>query len=97
MKRRLLNIAWSVVNQFDSFGEALKHAWKVIKLQAELCMGVVKFAYTKKDGTRRAAIGTLDNVPAVKGERKSPFSLLTYFDLEANDWRSAKVELLIFN
>jgi hypothetical protein len=96
MKSRLFNIAWSVVDQFDSFGEALRHAWKVIKLQAALCLGVVKFAYTKKDGTRRAAIGTLDNVPAVKGVRKSPFNLLTYFDTEANDWRCAKIENLIF-
>ena len=96
MKTRLFNIAWSIVDQFDSFGEALRHAWKVIKLQFELCIGVVKFAYTKKDGTRRAAIGTLDNVPTVKGVRKSLPSLLTYFDIEAGDWRCAKVENLIF-
>jgi hypothetical protein len=96
MKRRLFNIAWSVVNQFNSFGEALAHAWKVIKLQVELCIGVVKFAYMKKDGTRREATGTLMDVPAVKGERKPNFGLLTYFDIDCSEWRSCLIQNIIF-
>lgn len=96
MKRRLFNIAWSVRNQFATFSEALVHAWKVVKLQFALCIGVVKFSYTKKDGSRREAIGTLDNVPAVKGERRTNHGVFTYFDIPAQDWRSAKVENLIF-
>lgn len=96
MKRRLFNIAWSVRAQFATFSEALTHAWRVVKLQISLCLGIVKFSYTKKDGSRREAVGTLDSVPAVKGERRTNHGVLTYFDLDAQNWRAAKVENLIF-
>lgn len=96
MKTRLFKMAWSIKAQFNTFGEALAHAWKVIKLQVELCLGIVKFKYRKIDGSIRSAVGTRDNVPAVKGLRPSNPSILTYFDLEAADWRSAKAENLIF-
>lgn len=98
MKRRLFNIAWSIVNQFDSFAAALTHAWKVIKLQYALCtQAVVNFTYKKVDGTIREAVGTLESVPTPKGGfRKPNHSLLTYFDLQQQDWRCAKVENLIF-
>lgn len=97
MKRRLFNIAWSVAKHFDTFAEALRHAWKVVKLQVELCLGTVQFKYRKIDGSIREATGTLESVPPVKGaKRPANYSLLTYFDLAAQDWRSAKIENLIF-
>ena len=99
MKRRLFNIAWSIVDQFDSFAAALVHAWKVIKLQAALCLkAMVNFSYRKVDGSIRNAVGTLVNVPTPKGgERKPNHKVMTYFDLQQNDWRCAKVENLIFD
>lgn len=98
MKRRLFNIAWSIVDQFDSFAAALTHAWKVVKLQYALgTQAVVNFTYRKVDGAIREAVGTLETVPMPKGGfRKPNHSLLTYFDLQQNDWRCAKVENLIF-
>jgi|ERR1700744_46603 len=98
MKRRLFNIAWATVAQFDSFAEALKHAWCVVKLQYALCtQALVNFKYKKVDGTIREAVGTLESVPTPKGGfRKANYGLLTYFDLQQNDWRCAKVENLIF-
>ena len=98
MKRRLFNIAWSIVGQFDSFGDALAHAWKVIKLQYALCSeAVVTFTYRKVDGSIREAVGTLETVPTPKGGfKKTNYSLLTYFDLQQQDWRCAKIENLIF-
>lgn len=97
MKRRLFNIAWAIRKQFNTFAEALTHAWKVIKLQFELCIGVVKFKYKKIDGSIREAVGTRDNVPATKGSDRSPnYGILTYFDIEADGWRSAKIENLLF-
>ena len=99
MKKRLFNIAWSIVDQFDSFAEALKHAWKVIRLQFELCTrALVEFKYKKVDGSIREAVGTLETVPMPKGGYKKPnHSILTYFDLQVQEWRCAKVENLIFN
>lgn len=101
MKTRLFNIAWSVRKHFATFAEALVHAWKVVKLQIGLCLGIVKFQYKKIDGSIRQAIGTLDEIPAEKRPaagtpRKVNFGLLTYFDIEAGDFRSAKIENLIF-
>ena len=98
MKSRLFNIAWSIVDQFNSFAEALAHAWKVIKLYKALCtQATVNFTYRKIDGTIRAAIGTLTSTPATKGsDRKNNHSILTYFDVEQNGWRSSCVNNLIF-
>jgi hypothetical protein len=99
MKRRLFNIAWSIVDQFDSFASALTHAWKIIKLQYALCtQALVNFTYRKVDGSIREAAGTLECVPTPKGGyRKANYGLLTYFDLQQNDWRSCRAENLIFD
>lgn len=99
MKRRLFNIAHAIKNNFNTFAEALIHAWKVIRLQFALCtQAVVNFKYRKvSDGSVRWAIGTLETVPAVKGERRSvKYDLLTYFDLEAQGWRSCQISNLLF-
>lgn len=95
MKTRLFNIAWSVADKFNSFSEALTYAWRVIKLQIGLLCGVVSFKYKKVDGSIREAVGTLD----VKYERKGGTShkgVFTYFDVEADSFRSCKLENLIF-
>lgn len=97
MKSRLFKMAWAIRANFQTFGEALSHAWKVVKLQFDLCTKpVLKFSYMKKDGSRRDAIGTVETVPAIKGVRPVNFGLLTYFDLEAQDWRSAQIQNLLF-
>lgn len=98
MRNRLFNIAWSVADKFDTFSEALIHAWKVIKLQWALCtQALVNFKYKKVDGSIREAVGSLQNPPMPKGGmRKVNHSVLVYFDLQQQDWRCAKVELIIF-
>lgn len=98
MKSRLFNIAWAVRKQFSTFAEALTFAWRTIKLQWALCLGVVTFSYKKVDGSTRIATGTLDSVPATKGlKRPANYSLLTYFDIDAQEFRSGKIANLIFN
>jgi len=98
MKSRLFNIAHTIKNQFASFSEALAFAWKVMKLQIALTASAfVNFTYRKIDGSVREAVGTLRNAPTPKGgHRKANHGILTYFDLQQNDWRCAKVENLIF-
>lgn len=97
MKTRLFNIAWGIRKQFSTFGEALAQAWKIIKLQVELCLGVVAFKYKKVDGSIREAKGTLDNVPAVKGsDRVKNWGNVVYYDVDSQGWRSFKAENLIF-
>jgi hypothetical protein len=98
MKSRLFHIAHTVKGQFTTFAEALAHAWKVIKLQMALyTRALVNFTYRKIDGSIREAVGTLVNAPTPKGgERKVNYGLLTYFDLQQNDWRCAKIENILF-
>lgn len=98
MKRRLFNIAWSVRKSFSTFAEALVHAWKVVKLQFALCtQTLVRFKYTKVDGSVREANGSNANLPYTGAPRKAPnYGLLVYFDLDAQAFRSAKIENLLF-
>lgn len=81
MKSRLFKTAWSISSKYASFSDALKAAWKVIKLATKMKQGVVNFAFKKVDGSLREAVGTLKNIPAVKGDRKPNLALFTYFDL----------------
>lgn len=97
MKKRLFNIAWSIRKQFATFGEALTHAWRVVKLQFCLCtQAVVNFKYTKVDGSVRQAVGTLESVPAPKGGKPVNYGVLVYWDLVAAAYRSCRVENLMF-
>lgn len=98
MKSRLFKIAHSIKNKFGTFSEALIHAWKVIRLQYALCTNaLVNFTYRKVDGSIRHAVGTLESVPTPKGGfRKQSYKLLTYFDLQQQEFRSCKIENLIF-
>jgi hypothetical protein len=74
--------------------QALRVAWINAKLKMHMRTRIVKFYYTKVDGSIREAYGTLSNklVPATKGDdtRKKNDTLQTYFDTEKGEWRSFK-------
>jgi hypothetical protein len=92
-----MRIAWAIRKQFNTFREALVHAWKVIKLQWQLCTeAIVEFKYKKIDGSIREARGSNADLPYTGKPGRTPnFGLLTYFDLDANSFRSCKIENLI--
>ena len=96
MKSTLFHIAHSIKANYATFAEALKMAWKTIKLRMQMKRGVVHFAFTKVDGTIRKAIGTLNNVPASTGTKAPNYSVFIYFDVEANAYRSSRINNLIF-
>lgn len=91
-----MKTAWSIAAHFVTFADALRRAWQIVKLAAKMKRGAVSFSYLKKDGTIRKATGTLNNIPAIKGAREVNYSVFTYFDTEANSWRSACAQNLIF-
>jgi hypothetical protein len=98
-KSKLFHIAHSIKHQFNSFGEALRKAWYVLKLRAKMKSQIVSFRFKKVDGSTREAIGTLraDLLPEIKGNsNKINHSVMAYFDTEANGFRSFKVENLIY-
>ena len=88
-----------------SLGLSEKKADEVMMLESKMLEQAVKFAYTKKDGTRREAEGTLDPKKMImengepwtpKGEAKpvAP-QWFKYFDLDAHGWRQFDVTQLI--
>ena len=75
----------------SSFAEALKYAWKALKLKARMAMEVVEFQYKKLNGEIRKASGTLKNIAEfIKGNsgNKTREDLMCYFDVEKKGFRS---------
>lgn len=79
--------------------EALKAAWKAMKLKAKMAAGVVEFAFRKADGTIRKAVGTLlqsvSHYEFKGGSRKKSYSTVAYFDMEKQSYRSFTIGSLI--
>lgn len=91
--RKIMKLAWQFVklNGF-TLSEALKEAWANIKLVNAMHKGIVKFYFTKVDGSKREAYGTLSSevIPPVGGERKNNDTCQVYFDTEKQAWRCFK-------
>lgn len=93
-KSKLFHIAHSIKHQFNSFADALRKAWVIIKLRARMKKQIVSFKFKKVDGSIREAKGTLmaNMLPEIKGtSNKVNHSVMAYFDVEANAFRSFKI------
>ena len=81
---------------------AMKMAWRAEKLIAELHTTEVKFSFIKEDGTCREAFGTLikeiiEKVWTPKGAEPKPNpEVVRYFDIQAEGWRSFRVDRVKF-
>lgn len=72
--------------------------FKTTILKYKMRHGIVKFSYTKKDGTIRTAIGTLKKnlLPETLGTGRKPSpEVLVYYDTEKASWRSFRKENLL--
>ena len=91
--------AWQMVKKNGfKMADALRVAWLNFKLRAKMMLGIVKFYFTKVDGTTREAYGTLkaDLMPEIKGsERKPNPTVQTYYDTEKCEFRCFKVANLV--
>ena len=78
--------------------EALRTAWRNLKLCKKMTDGVVRFVFKKVDNTFREAHGTLMNgmVPVTHGTRRTNDTCQTYFDVDRNEWRCYKKSNLLF-
>lgn len=66
------------------------------RLKELLSHGPVQFAFMKRDGSLRTAVGTtrLNVIPLQfhpKGKRPAPPSVVAFFDLEKGAWRALSV------
>ncbi len=92
--RSVMQLAWQFVKRNGlTMSEALKTAWRNVKLQMEMKKGIVKFYFQKVDGSIREAYGTLNEnlLPEAKGsEKKQNDTIQTYFDTEVQEFRCFK-------
>ena len=92
--KSVMTLAWQFVKKNGyTMSEALKCAWNNIKLRAALPQRIVKFYFTKVDGSLREAYGTLDphrTPDVVEGNRKKCDTVQVYFDTEKDEWRCYK-------
>ncbi len=90
----IMRLAWQFVKRNGfTMAEALKCAWANIKLKNAMTGRIVKFYFTKVDGSIREAYGTLKEslLPTTQGSgRKTNDTLQTYFDTEKQEWRCYK-------
>ncbi len=91
--REVMQLAWQFIrmNGFN-MSEALKTAWRNIKLRKAMTERICKFVFQKIDGTIRIAYGTLksDIVPATSEERRPNATIQVYYDTEKESWRCFK-------
>ncbi len=83
---------------------ALREAWKIQHLRDHLDDGVVVFKYRKVDGSIRLAVGTRnvkffvpeDCIPkGGQNENVENFRVVPYYDLQAQGWRSFRIDQLV--
>lgn len=93
MKKVIVSVSKDAVEVAGATTGALN-----ILLRERMLAGIVHFSFQKKDGSIREAFGTLhkDRITITSGEAATPNPLVgTYFDLEANAWRSYTIANLI--
>ena len=98
--RAIMQMAWQFVKRNGmTLADALKKAWQVFKLKAQMMKGIVRFYFRKVDGSIREAYGTLraDLMPGVKGEdnRRKNDTVQTYFDTEKQEFRCFKIANIV--
>ena len=90
----VMQLAWQFVKTNGmSLSEALRTAWRNVKLRAAMAVRIVKFYFQKVDGTTREAYGTLAErlLPPTQGvERRANDTVQTYFDTERHEYRCFK-------
>lgn len=94
--REIMRKAWQLVKVYGfTMAEAMRQSWAVYKLKVAMRSGIVKFLYTKLDGTVRTAWGTLkeDLIPQTNGtdNRKKNDTVQVYYDTEKCAYRCFKI------
>lgn len=94
--REIMRKAWQLVKVYGfTMAEAMRQSWAVYKLKVAMRSGIVKFLYTKLDGTVRTAWGTLKEnfIPQAIGtdSRKKNDTVQVYYDTEKSAYRCFKI------
>ena len=99
----ILTASWKVrkANPALSWGECQRQAWAAYKLKEAMQSRIVEFSFIKGGGEIRKAKGTLNgDLFQYKSKGVSaPTSpdVIRYFDMGVGQWRSFRIERLIFS
>lgn len=100
-KSKLFKIAHTIIRkgQVATWSQALKAAWKAMKVYTMMLVGNVEFTFKKVNGEIRKAVGTLHNVDYVsKGTGKDTeknIDVICFWDVEKQAFRSFKSVTLL--
>lgn len=101
-KSRLFRIAHSILkrSQVGTFSDALRLAWKAIKIYAGMLVGEVTFSFRKANGEIRKAVGTLCNleyhpVGGGNARKERPAETICFWAVEKHSFRSFNASTLI--
>lgn len=100
-KSKLFKVAYAILRkaQAASFSEALRMAWKAMKIYTSMLTGKVEFSFCKVNGEIRKAVGTLSNLnyqaKRTESHTDKNADVICYCDCEKNAFRSFKAATLI--
>lgn len=100
-KSKLFKIAHAILRkaQVATWSEALKAAWKAVKVYTQMLVGNAEFSFRKVNGEIRKAIGTLHDLDyTAKGTGTSSdknADVICFWDVEKQAFRSFKSVTLI--
>jgi hypothetical protein len=99
MKSKVFKFAHRVRKNFNNWSEALKFAWKKIKLQMRLNNKLCYFQFKKKStGELRDALGTT-NIGFInyefKGYPNDKWYIIRFWETNKSQWRSLDVRTLV--
>ena len=101
MKSKIFRTAWAWLKDelFSTFADALRASWAKYRLQTRLRAGLAYFTFTKANGEKREAVGTLhpDNYTyTAKGsDRAKPSLVVRFWDVEKRAFRSLRVDRFV--
>lgn len=100
-KSKLFKVAHAILRkaQVSTWSEALKAAWKAMKVYTKMLTGTVEFTFRKVNGEVRKAVGTLSDLNYVaKGtgnQSDKNADVICFWDCEKQSFRSFKAITLI--
>ena len=98
-KVRVMKMA-NILHKSNTLKEALELAWSLYHIRLIMEHGVLAFAYRKKDGSEREAVGTLcpiiipqcDHPKGTDRPQEPNYSVFNYYDIDAKGWRSFDIQ-----
>jgi hypothetical protein len=99
-----MRLAWEIRRQGIAFGEAIKKAWRTLRLKIQLGKTDEKgtwIAFEKEDGEIRRALATrtLEHIPTQFHPKKADGAtsglVVKFFDILKDGWRSFRADRLI--